>query len=45
MNSFKVNNRRIYEVSSVSKVEQIVLKGGVAIFAMVINICLFELYF
>lgn len=45
MNSFKVNNRRIYEVSNVSNFEQIVLKGGVAVFALVINICLFELYF
>ena len=45
MNSFKVNNRRIYEVANVSKLEQFVLKGGVAVFALVINICLFELYF
>lgn len=44
MKSFNVNNHRIYEVTNVSKVEQMVLKGGVAIFALVINICLFELY-
>ena len=45
MNAFKVNNRKVYELSNVSKIEQVLVKTGIVVFAVVINICLFELYF